>query len=209
MTHQKNQSVADRRKSISDRRFKNEKKSSSSESLGFFSESPKDWNDFASIMAKSDENLLSESAENGIDLLSPDTSLALATVASSDLSPLSSITMSDEHEEATDTTDPSTTMNSETGSLTSVEAELVVKLLNRAINSRGTNLKTKKVLDALVNLVVEEFIQLPEEKDSFNELMARKANLVVLSFLLWTIAVFAALFFSGSQRSFSGAIPPT
>ncbi|XP_027172089.1 uncharacterized protein LOC113771720 [Coffea eugenioides] len=204
MTHQKNQSVADRRKSISDRRFKNEKKSSSSESLGFFSESPKDWNDFASIMEKSDENLLSESAENGIDLLSPDTSLALATVASSDLSPLSSITMSDEHEEATDTTDPSTT-----GSLTSVEAELVVKLLNRAIKSRGTNLKTKKVLDALVNLVVEEFIQLPEEKDSFNELMAKKANLVVLSFLLWTIAVFAALFFSGSQRSFSGAIPPT
>lgn len=144
--------------------------------------------------------------------LSPATSLGSEVVASSDLTHLSSITTSDEHNEGAAPTNQSRTIKSATGKLISIEAELVVKHLREAqlqiVNAADMDLQSKWVLDALVNLVVEEFIQLPEEKDQFNELTARKGNLLFLSFLLWILLVSVVfLFFCGSQRSFGGVIP--
>ncbi|KAL3505614.1 hypothetical protein ACH5RR_030996 [Cinchona calisaya] len=210
-TPQKDQSVANRRsKSVSDQHKKAQKirrKNLNSEFSAFSEEAPKDLIDFTSISELEDENLLAESAENFTASLSPATSLGSDALASSDLTHLSSTTTSDDHKEGL-----ALTNQSKIGRSCSIEAELVVKHLREAqlqiLNARDMDLQSKRVLDALVNLVVEEFIQLPEEKDQFNDLVVRKGNFLLMSFFLWILLVSAIFFiFSASQRSFSGAIP--
>ncbi|KAM7467180.1 hypothetical protein LguiB_014742 [Lonicera macranthoides] len=94
-----------------------------------------------------------------------------------------------------------------------VEAEMVVKYLRLAqtqvLNSVKADLRSQKLLDALIKTVIEEFYGLAEEKDWFTEVVSRKALLVLSSFVLWIFAVVAVFFFSsGTGSSFNGP-PPT
>ncbi|GFZ11467.1 hypothetical protein Acr_22g0008650 [Actinidia rufa] len=77
--------------------------------------------------------------------------------------------------------------------IVSVEAEMVVNHLKQAqiqvMNSASTDLCTKKLLDALINVVIEEFNVSPEEKDHIAEIVKMKTRVVLLSFLLWILVV--------------------
>ncbi|XP_031251642.1 protein SINE3-like [Pistacia vera] len=95
----------------------------------------------------------------------------------------------------------------------SLEREVVANLLkqaqNQVSNSNDIEARSKRLLDALVKIIVEELYTVPEEKDRFNELVLAKIRIVLLLFLIWIIVMSVVLFFnSGAGGSFSGS-PPT
>ncbi|KAJ0006724.1 hypothetical protein Pint_30211 [Pistacia integerrima] len=94
----------------------------------------------------------------------------------------------------------------------SLEAEVVANLLkqaqNQVSNSNDIEARSKRLLDALVKIIVEELYTVPEEKDRFNELVLAKIRIVLLLFLIWIIVMSVVLFFnSGAGGSFSGSLP--
>lgn len=155
-----------------------------------------------------DPNLLIDSSAEDL-LLIPETSPSSETV---DQTPLSSTVISDKFKECTGS-------NIRCGiSLISdvkfgfVEAEMAVKYLREAqmqvVNATDIDIRYKKLLDALMNTVVEEFYGLPDDKDWYNNIVSKKFHLVTLTFLLWVIAVFIGFFFRlGENNSFYGTLP--
>ena len=134
---------------------------------------------------------------------SPMLSPSSETVASSNLTPLSSTITSDspfKNSESKDSDD-----------IVAVEAEMVVNHLKQAriqvMNSASTDLRSKKLLDALIRVVIEEFNVSPEEKDHFAEIVTMKTRVVFLSFLLWIVVVSVIFLFRSGVRS-SFAEPP-
>ena len=136
---------------------------------------------------------------------SPMLSPSSETVASSNLTPLSSTITSDspfKNSESKDSDD-----------IVAVEAEMVVNHLKQAriqvMNSASTDLRSKKLLDALINVVIEEFNVLPEEKDQFAEIVAMKTRVVLVSFLLWILVVSVIFLFRSRVQSSFPEPPPT
>ncbi|KAK4349154.1 hypothetical protein RND71_031909 [Anisodus tanguticus] len=76
----------------------------------------------------------------------------------------------------------------------------------QVVNATDIDIRYKKLLDAVMNTVVEEFYGLPQDNtDCYNTLVSNKFHLVTLTFLLWIIAVFIRFFFSsGEKDSFYG-----
>lgn len=94
----------------------------------------------------------------------------------------------------------------------SVELEIVVDILKRnrtqVLNSADVDPQSKKILDALIEIVIEEFYNRPKERDRFAELVSIKIQIVLLSFFLWMLAVAVAFFFgSAVQHSSSRHLP--
>ncbi|KAJ8538832.1 hypothetical protein K7X08_032301 [Anisodus acutangulus] len=93
-----------------------------------------------------------------------------------------------------------------------VEAEMAVKYLRESqiqvVNATDIDIRYKKLLDTVMNTVVEEFYGLPQDnKDCYNTLVSNKFHLATLTFLLWIIAVFIGFFFSsGEKDSFYGTV---
>ena len=144
--------------------------------------------------------------------LSPMLSPSSETVASSNLTPLSSTITSDRNQ--TGDVSFSHFKNSESKNsddIVAVEAEMVVNHLKQAqiqvMNSASTDLRSKKLLDALIRVVIEEFNVSPEEKDHFAEIVTMKTRVVFLSFLLWILVVSVIFLFRSGVRS-SFAEPP-
>lgn len=125
----------------------------------------------------------------------------------SDLTPSSTITADmDESGQLYGTIEP-------TGlKIGSVESEIVVNILKRnrtqVLNSADVDPQSKKILDALIEIVIDEFYTRPAERDRFAELVSIKTQIVLLSFFLWILAVAVAFFFgSGVHNSSSGPLP--
>lgn len=95
----------------------------------------------------------------------------------------------------------------------SQEAEVLANLLkqarNQVSNSIDTDARSKRLLDALVKIVVEELYAVPKEKDRLTELVLMKTRIVSLCFLFWIIAM--SVIFSFNSRSGRSSIgpPPT
>ena len=94
----------------------------------------------------------------------------------------------------------------------SVELEIVVDILKRnrtqVLNSSDVDPQSKKILDALIEIVIEEFYNRPKERDRFAELVSIKIQIVILFFFLWMLAVAVAFFFgSGVQHASSRHLP--
>ncbi|XP_057476066.1 uncharacterized protein LOC130764041 [Actinidia eriantha] len=168
-------------------------------------EFPKDSIEFASISEISDDHQLGESAESFIASPSPMLSPSAEPVASSNLTPLSSTITSDSHFKNSELKD--------SDDIVAVEAEMVVNHLKQAqiqvMNSASTDLRSKKLLDALINEVIEEFNVLPEEKDQFAEIVAMKTRVVLVSFLLWILVVSVIFLFRPRVQSSFPEPPPT
>ncbi|GFZ13893.1 hypothetical protein Acr_24g0000830 [Actinidia rufa] len=167
-------------------------------------ESPKDSIEFASISEISDDHQLGESAESFITLPSPMLSPSSETVASSNLTPYSSTITSDSHFKNSESKD--------SNDIVAVEAEMVNHLKQAQIqvmNSASTDLRSKKLLDALINVVIEEFNILHEEKDQFAEIVAMKTRVVLVSFLLWILVVSVIFLFRPRVQSSFPEPPPT
>ncbi|KAI8009628.1 Magnesium transporter MRS2-4 [Camellia lanceoleosa] len=97
--------------------------------------------------------------------------------------------------------------------IVSVEAEVVVNHLKQAriqvMNSMSADLQSKKLLNALIEVVIEEFNALPEEKDRLSELVSMKTQVVFMIFVLWIVAVSMFLHFSSRGQSSFNEPPPT
>lgn len=129
-----------------------------------------------------------------------------------DLTPLLSTVTSDMFKECTGSNSRSGISQISDVRFGFVEAEMAVKYLREAqmqmVNATDIDIRYKKLLDAVMNTVIEEFYGLPEDKDWCNAIVAKKFHLVTLSFLLWIIAVFIGFFIrSGEKHSFCGALP--
>jgi hypothetical protein len=90
--------------------------------------------------------------------------------------------------------------------------EIVVDILKRnrtqVLNSSDVDPQSKKILDALIEIVIEEFYNRPKERDRFAELVSIKIQIVLLFFFLWMLAMAVAFFFgSGVQHSSSKHLP--
>ncbi|KAA8527356.1 hypothetical protein F0562_034929 [Nyssa sinensis] len=179
----------------------------------FSLESPKDSIDFSSISEISDDNQIGESPESVIATMNPVLSPSSETVSLSDLTPLSSsITVV---KDEADNVSVNRCGFSESNSVRTgpVEAQIVLNHLRQAriqvLNSADADLQSKKLLDALIKVVIDEFYGLPEERDRFAELLSTKTRIVFLSFSLWILAVLAVFLFSSSVQSSFIEPPPT
>ncbi|KAM2963656.1 uncharacterized protein LOC126606818 [Malus sylvestris] len=92
----------------------------------------------------------------------------------------------------------------------SVEADIVARFLRQArtqvLNSE-LDTKSKKILDALVEIVIEELHTSPAERDRVAELLSAKAYITMACFLFWIIALAVWVFSSGGRSTFHGPLP--
>ncbi|KAL7220837.1 hypothetical protein ACSBR2_013683 [Camellia fascicularis] len=180
--------------------------------------------EFSSISEISEDNQLRESAEVNPNftsqlnsfIASPNQviSTSLETFSPSDLTPLSS-TITVGKDEVVDVSESHcrSAESKKSVDIVSVEAEVVVNHLKQAqiqvMNSTNADLQSKKLLNALIEVVIEEFNALPEEKDRLSELVSTKTRVVFTIFLLWIIAVSMFLHFSSRGKSSFSEPPPT
>lgn len=105
--------------------------------------------------------------------------------------------------------DESIALNSPSGS---VEAEMVIKYIWEAgmqgVNATDVDIRYKKLLDAVIKTVIEEFDGLSEDKHWYDTLISKKFHLVTLACLPGVVVVFIRLFFHSSENnSFYGPLP--
>ncbi|XP_050372575.1 uncharacterized protein LOC126790402 [Argentina anserina] len=138
----------------------------------------------------------------------PDPALSPSTESlfTSDLSPSSESTMSS-HSSWT-----VATCGNDASKFGSMGAEVVASFLKQArtevLNSAGVDAKSKKLLDALVEIVIEDLHTVPEERDQIAELISMKAKIRVVCLLLLILTMTVlSMFSSGSGRNFHGPLP--
>lgn len=93
-----------------------------------------------------------------------------------------------------------------------VEAEIAEKFLRKAqsevFNSLSAAPQYRKLMNEIINLVLQELHAVPEERDRIAEIVSAKNRIVFLSFLLWITGVLAVIFLtSDSHCSFGGPLP--
>ncbi|CAN6551223.1 unnamed protein product [Malus baccata var. baccata] len=92
----------------------------------------------------------------------------------------------------------------------SMEADIVTRFLRQAqtqvLNSE-VDTKCKKILDALVDFVLEELHTSPAERDRVTELLSTKVYITMACFVLWIIALSVWVFSSGHRSTFHGPLP--
>ena len=98
---------------------------------------------------------------------------------------------------------PSSTVNTKNNELEklSLEVEIVVDFLKRTqsqiLNSVEVDSQSKKLLDALLRIIVDEFYaHQPEKTDRIAELVLMTTKIVLLCFLVWIIVMAMTFFFS-------------
>ncbi|EEF43111.1 uncharacterized protein LOC8258837 [Ricinus communis] len=93
----------------------------------------------------------------------------------------------------------------------SVEVDIVSDFLkqagNRVLNSNDVDRQSKKLLDGLLKVVLDECYSLPEERDCYDELVSAKLRIVFLCFFIWSFA--SLIFFSLRSGSSYSGLPPT
>ncbi|GKB13705.1 hypothetical protein Tco_0847628, partial [Tanacetum coccineum] len=139
---------------------------------------------------------------------SPAESSPLSCITTAEMTPLSSLIIADavticvpSHKGAT---------ADETNSL---KVEEMVKNLRESmfqvLHSADIEPWSKKVLDALVKMVIEEFYSLHEERNIVVELFSNKIRILLLSFVLGMLAVSAGLFVFSDVQGYDHGPPPT
>lgn len=98
--------------------------------------------------------------------------------------------------------------------VSTIEAELVISHLRKAttevLRLSGADPQSKKLLEALVEMVVGILQTVPEERDRIDELLKAKTRIVFLCLLLFLVAMALTVFFtSGPKSSFRGRPRPT
>lgn len=150
-------------------------------------------------------------------MVDPEYTDSLETVAVSDLtSPAlsSSAITSDKHVviNSADTKCGSPEVDS-FNKVESVEADLVIKHLREAriqiLVSKDVG-SSKKLMDALINIIIEEFYGgLYEENEWLDKFLSRKANLAFLSLMMVVYAMLMFWFFSPGVKGFPNELTPT
>ena len=95
----------------------------------------------------------------------------------------------------------------------SLEAEIVVELLTQAraqvLNSSDTDIRSKRLLDTLIKIIIDETYLLPGQTDQFPGVVFARTRLLMVCFLLWILTISVVSFIrSGAQGSIYEP-PPT
>ena len=97
--------------------------------------------------------------------------------------------------------------------MNSLKVEGVVKNLQESmfqvLHSADIEPRSKKILDALVKMVIEEFYSLHEERNIVVELFSKKIRIVLLCFVLGMLAVSAGLFVFSDVQGYDHGPPPS
>ncbi|KAM5568703.1 hypothetical protein ABKV19_016303 [Rosa sericea] len=164
-----------------------------------------------SVISQIDEiNRDAEISESLMTLPDPALSDSTESLFTSDLSPSSESTI-DKSDSSHDSWSVAK-CEIDSSKFGSMGAEVVASFLKQArtqvLNSAGVDAKSKKILDALVEIVIEDFHTVPEEKDQIAKLLSAKAKMLVVCLLLWILAMAVFLVFgSGSRSTFRGPLP--
>ncbi|KAF9677199.1 hypothetical protein SADUNF_Sadunf08G0083000 [Salix dunnii] len=95
--------------------------------------------------------------------------------------------------------------SSKIGQVEGLEADIVVNLLKQArIEVSKADVQSKKLLDALMKVVIDEFYTLTEEKDLTNCFVSMKGLVLCLCLLIWSFAVSMFLLFDLRLGSSAG-----
>ncbi|XP_022138735.1 uncharacterized protein LOC111009828 [Momordica charantia] len=168
--------------------------------------------DFSPIYEVSDINQVPDMDRSFLQVVNPALSASFESSFFPDLSPSSVVTAENEQ---TDKIPVNFAGSNDLvkGSACSVEAEIAVDFLRRALSqvlqSTDVDHQSKKLLDASMRIIVEDFVAIPQEQDHIAQLISAKSLVLSLCFFLWIIILALAFFFgSGAKSSFSGP-PPT
>ena len=95
----------------------------------------------------------------------------------------------------------------------SLEAEIVVELLLQAraqvLNSTDTDIRSKRLLDALIEIIIDETYLLPGQTDRSSGVMFTRTRLLMLCFLLWIFTTSVVFFSRSGAQGYNYGPPPT
>lgn len=128
-----------------------------------------------------------------------------------DLSPSSVVTFDNEQLEKV-SVDFSGSNDLDEASGGSVEAEIAVnslrQALTRVLQSTDVDHQSKKLIDASMRIIVEDFLAIPQERDQIAQLISAKSQVLSLGLFMWIVVLALAFFFSsGVKSSFMGPLP--
>lgn len=93
-----------------------------------------------------------------------------------------------------------------------VEAEVVTDHLGRALfqimNSGDVDRRSKKLVEALVQIVINDFEGLPEEKDMHYGSVTAKCRIMLLCLFMWILIASVVVFLNTGIVSSSFSVPP-
>lgn len=149
------------------------------------------------------------SVQNSESPLNPAPWASTDTLPVSDLTPTSEISTITDGPGSVEKYGLGKLCGSKIGPVEGLEADVAVKLLKEArVGVSNSDVRSKKVLDALTKAVMDEYYTLPEEKDWMTDLVSMKGRIVCLCFLIWSFVVSTMfLFGSGLGGSAGGPLP--
>lgn len=172
----------------------------------------KESSDLSPVSEISDANHCSQTASISVLALNPVVSASTEISSLPDMTPNSNtITITDDLGSiSTDCYGVNKQCSSKIGQVEGLEADIVVNLLKQArIEVSKADVQSKKLLDALIKVVIDEFYTLTGEKDLTNCFVSMKGRVVCLCFLIWSFAVSGFLLFDLGLGSSGGGPPPT
>ncbi|XP_023548463.1 uncharacterized protein LOC111807117 [Cucurbita pepo subsp. pepo] len=94
----------------------------------------------------------------------------------------------------------------------SVGAEIAVNSLSRALTqvlqSTDVDHQAKKLIDASIRIIVDDFLAIPQDRDQIFQLISAKSQVLSISLFLWIIVLALAFFFDSEVKSsFIGPLP--
>ncbi|KAG6753252.1 hypothetical protein POTOM_043302 [Populus tomentosa] len=163
----------------------------------------------AEVVSPEINNELSDFAPNSESPLNPAPWASTDTLSVSDLTPTSEISTITDGPGSVEKYGLGKLCGSKIGPVEGLEADVAVKLLKEArVGVSNSDVRSKKVLDALTKAVMDEYYTLPEEKDWMTDLVSMKGRIVCLCFLIWSFVVSTMfLFGSGLGGSAGGPLP--
>lgn len=142
----------------------------------------------------------------------PAQSISSETSASSDIAPLSKLSTGENALENVKV-ESRGMVTSDGLKIRSLEAEIVVELLMQArahvLSSSDTDFRSKRLLETLINIIIDETYLLPAETDQFPGVMIARTRLLILCFLLWILIFSVVFFFSSGAQGSTYEPPPT
>ncbi|KAI5579491.1 hypothetical protein BDE02_08G092400 [Populus trichocarpa] len=172
----------------------------------------KESSDLSPVSEISDANHCSQTASISVLALNPVVSASTEISSLPDMTPNSNtITITDDLGSiSTDCYGVNKQCSSKIGQVEGLEADIVVNLLKQArIEVSKADVQSKKLLDALIKVFIDEFYTLTGEKDLTNCFVSMKGRVVCLCFLIWSFAVSGFLLFDLGLGSSGGGPPPT
>ncbi|TYK02961.1 uncharacterized protein E5676_scaffold46G00440 [Cucumis melo var. makuwa] len=163
------------------------------------------------ISVVSDVNQISDIDSSFLQGVNPEFSACCDTSLFPDLSPSSVVSFDNELLDKV-SVDFSGSNDMNEASAGSLEAEIAVNSLRRALTqvllSTDVDHQSKKLIDASMRIIVDDFLAIPQERDRIAQLISVKNYVLSMCVFLW-IVVLAIAFFVGSgvKSSFTGPLP--